>query len=183
VWTTTSRSAANWVPRPGATIATETAASPGGRAIGPGNLANQSRVEIKARLGGELALRLRGAVFASYASGDRYTPTLTLSNLLSEFEADLPNVNPARLRRLRSFFFETTTGRRDLLVTVDAFNCSARRPSPKSRSRATGRPIPSPAGDSARFAIGWRPESSRSEPRSVSELRSSGGSPAASAKT
>ncbi len=117
-----------------------------------GNLANQSRVELKARVGGELPLGLRGAVFASYASGDRYTPTLTLSNLLFEFEADLPNLNPARLRRLRSFFFETTTGqrmfvesrgaytyparltvdlrleravrlgRRDLLVTVDAFN-------------------------------------------------------------
>ncbi len=99
-----------------------------------------------------MPLGLRGAFFASYASGDRYTPTLTLSNLLFEFEADLPTLNPERLRRLRSFFFESTTGqrifveprgaykyparmtvdvrlerglhlgRRDLLVTVDAFN-------------------------------------------------------------
>ena len=117
-----------------------------------GNLANQSRIEIKARVGGDLPLGFRGSVFTSYASGDRYTPTLTLSNLLFEFEADRPDITPERLQRLRGFFFGTTTGQRifvqprgsykyparmtvdlrvertfslgrnDLRVTVDAFN-------------------------------------------------------------
>ena len=91
-----------------------------------GNLANQSRVEVKVRAGGDLPAGFRGAIFASYASGDRYTPTLTLSNLLFEFEADLPNLNPERLRRIRSFFFETTTGQRIFVQPRGAYTYPAR---------------------------------------------------------
>ncbi len=76
-----------------------------------GRLANQARLEIKARLGGNLPARFRGSVFASYASGDHYTPTLTLSNLLYQFDAEaLPG--PQKDRLIPGFFFETTTGQR-----------------------------------------------------------------------
>ena len=76
-----------------------------------GRLANQSRTEIKARVGGNLPAQFRGSIFASYASGDYYTPTLTLSNLLYQFDAEaLPGALKDRL--IRGFFFETTTGQR-----------------------------------------------------------------------
>ncbi len=90
-----------------------------------GNLANQSRIELKARAGTDLPLGFRGAAFVEYASGDYYTPTLTLSNLLFEFEADLPNLSP-RLRRLHSFFFQTTTGQRLFVQPRGAYQYPAR---------------------------------------------------------
>ncbi len=91
-----------------------------------GNLSNQSRLEIKARIGGDLPLGFRGSVFSSYASGDRYTPTLTLSNLLFEFEADRPDITPERLRRLRGFFMGTTTGQRIFVQPRGAYKYPAR---------------------------------------------------------
>lgn len=90
-----------------------------------GNLANQSRLELKVRAGGDLPLGFRGAGFLEYASGDYYTPTLTLSNLLFEFEADLPATIP-RLRRLRSYFFQTTAGQRLFVQPRGAYQYPAR---------------------------------------------------------
>lgn len=79
-----------------------------------GRLANQARLEIKARLGGDLPRGFRGSVFAYRTSGDHYTPTLTLSNLLFQFATAGPMGGPADTL-LRSFFFETTTGQRMFL--------------------------------------------------------------------
>ena len=83
---------------------------------GFGRLNNQSRLEVKARFGGNLPWGVKGGAFVSYLSGDYYTWTLTLSNLLFNFEAEAypidPRDNLGRGRTIRSELFATTTGQR-----------------------------------------------------------------------
>lgn len=83
-----------------------------------GDLNNQSEVELKLSAGGNLPWHFRGGTFLTYFSGDRVTPTLTVSDLLLEFELPLadsigPDLNgPRRAQRIRGYFFGTTTGQR-----------------------------------------------------------------------
>jgi hypothetical protein len=83
-----------------------------------GRLNNQSKVEAKLRIGGNLPIGLRGGAFVSYLSGDYYTWTLNLSNLLYQFRGEaLPETNTqfdpiGRGQLLRSHLFGTTTGQR-----------------------------------------------------------------------
>lgn len=77
-----------------------------------GDLNNQSGFELKAQAGGNLPMRLRGGVFLTYFTGDRVTPTLTLSDLLLEFR--LPDTSSTGMppALLNSLFFATTNGQR-----------------------------------------------------------------------
>ncbi|HEX9755233.1 MAG TPA: hypothetical protein VGA42_05970, partial [Gemmatimonadales bacterium] len=83
-----------------------------------GALNNQSRYEAKLQVGGLLPWNLRGGAFFSYLSGDRVTPTLTLSNLLNEFAVVLPDPeNPAQLDTLPlpGYYTRLTSGHRIFL--------------------------------------------------------------------
>ncbi len=97
---------------------------------GFGRLNNQSKVEIKARIGGNLPMGFRGGVFLSYLSGDYYTWTLTLSNLLFGFEVETLPISPldplGRGRTIRSELFATTTGQRIFLEPRGAHRYPAR---------------------------------------------------------
>lgn len=77
-----------------------------------GALSNQSQIEAKVQLGGELGAGFRGGAFFAYYSGDRVTPTLTLSHLLQEFELAGPATVPRERRRLRGYFIESLAGHR-----------------------------------------------------------------------
>jgi carboxypeptidase family protein len=77
-----------------------------------GDLNNQSGFELKLRLGGNLPARLKGGVFLTYFTGDRVTPTLTISDLLVEFQLPDTSSRGAPPPLLRSYFFSTTTGQR-----------------------------------------------------------------------
>jgi hypothetical protein len=77
-----------------------------------GDLNNQSGFEVKVQAGGNLPKGFRGGVFLTHFTGDRVTPTLTLSDLLLEFQ--LPDTagsgTPPAL--LRSLFFTSINGQR-----------------------------------------------------------------------
>ncbi len=80
-----------------------------------GALNNQSRFEGKLSLGGLLPARFRGGVFFSYATGDRVTPTMPISGLLTEFAVAVPQTsNPAISDTLsfHPFLFRTISGHR-----------------------------------------------------------------------
>src|SRR2546423_4592285 len=55
-----------------------------------GALSNQSRFEAKVYVGAQLPGRVRGGAFLSYASGDRVTPTMLISDLLTEYAVAVP---------------------------------------------------------------------------------------------
>jgi hypothetical protein len=92
---------------------------------GFGRLTNQSRWEAKARFGGNLPFGIRGGAFASFASGDYYTPFLTLSNTLFNFDPVALNL-PDRLRILQSHFFNFTSGHRVFLEPRGTYKYPAR---------------------------------------------------------
>jgi hypothetical protein len=80
-----------------------------------GDLNNQSGVEAKVYFGGLLPARFRGGVFFSYATGDRVTPTLPISGLLTQFAVAVPGTpNPAVLDTLpfHPFLFRSVSGHR-----------------------------------------------------------------------
>jgi hypothetical protein len=80
-----------------------------------GALNNQSGLDGKVYLGGLLPARFRGGVFFSYATGDRVTPTLPISGLLTEFAVAVPQTsNPAVVDTLtfHRLLFRTVTGHR-----------------------------------------------------------------------
>lgn len=56
-----------------------------------GSLANQSRFEGKLHAGALLPFRLKGGMFFSIAGGDRVTPTLTISTLVTQFALVVPD--------------------------------------------------------------------------------------------
>jgi hypothetical protein len=80
-----------------------------------GALNNQSGFDGKVYFGGLLPARFRGGVFLSYATGDRVTPTLPISGLLTEFAVAVPSTsNPAVIDTLsfHRFLFRSITGHR-----------------------------------------------------------------------
>lgn len=92
-----------------------------------GNLNNQSVVELKLAMGGNLPGRFRGGAFLTYFSGDRVTPTLSISDLLLEFELpESTTVAPRRPVRLRSYFFSTINGQRLFVQPRGTYNYPGR---------------------------------------------------------
>lgn len=91
-----------------------------------GNLNNQSVVELKLAIGGSLPYRFRGGAFVTYFSGDRVTPTLSISNLLLEFELPDSAGVPLRPKRIRGYFFATTTGQRLFVQPRGTYNYPGR---------------------------------------------------------
>ncbi len=77
-----------------------------------GDLNNQSEVELKMAATGNLTYGFRGGVFVTYFSGDRVTPTLTMSHLLLGFA--LPDTSSIGKppQKIEDFFFFTITGQR-----------------------------------------------------------------------
>jgi hypothetical protein len=76
-----------------------------------GALANYSRYEVKAHIGGLLPGGLRGGAFFSFAGGDRVTPTMTVSSLVTEYslavlgltvprQVDTANLHPQLLQSI-----------------------------------------------------------------------------------
>lgn len=80
-----------------------------------GALNNQSRFEAKVYAGGLLPWRVRGGAFFSFATGDRVTPTMLISTLLSDYavtrrrQSDTTRVDTLSLN---PFLFRTTSGHR-----------------------------------------------------------------------
>lgn len=91
-----------------------------------GDLNNQSEIELKLAAGGNLPLQFRGGLFLTYFSGDRVTPTLTISDLLLEFELPDSAGMPLRPKRIRGYFFSTTNGQRIFVEPRGTFRYSAR---------------------------------------------------------
>ena len=77
-----------------------------------GDLNNQSEIELKLSAGGNLPLQFRGGLFLTWFSGDRVTPTLTISDLLLEFELPDSAGIPLRPKRIRGYFFSSINGQR-----------------------------------------------------------------------
>lgn len=88
-----------------------------------GNLRNQGAVEVRLHAGGLLPAGFRGGSLVSWISGDRSTPTLTLSSLL--LEARVPGPTPAGLP-LRWWFFRGVDGHRMFLEPRGEFRLPAR---------------------------------------------------------
>jgi hypothetical protein len=94
-----------------------------------GALNNQSRFEGKVYLGGLLPARFRGGVFFSFATGDRVTPTLPISELLTEFAVAVPQTsNPAVADTLafHRFLFRSVSGQRIFLQPRGTYRYEAR---------------------------------------------------------
>jgi hypothetical protein len=80
-----------------------------------GALNNQSRFEGKLYLGGLLPARFRGGVFFSYATGDRFTPTMPISGLLTEYAVVLPRAGSPGVFdtvAFHPFLFRSVSGHR-----------------------------------------------------------------------
>ena len=91
-----------------------------------GNLNNQSVVELKLAVGGNLPYQFRGGAFVTYFSGDRVTPTLSISDLLLEFELPDSAGIPLRPKRIRSYFFTTIAGQRLFVQPRGTYNYPGR---------------------------------------------------------
>jgi hypothetical protein len=92
-----------------------------------GDLNNQGEIELKFAAGGNLPLQFRGGLFLTYFSGDRVTPTLTISDLLLEFE--LPDSTfgiPHLPKRIRGYFFSTINGQRIFVQPRGTYRYPAR---------------------------------------------------------
>jgi hypothetical protein len=80
-------------------------------------------------LGGLLPARFRGGVFFSFATGDRVTPTLPISELLTEFAVAVPQTsNPAVADTLafHRFLFRSVSGQRIFLQPRGTYRYEAR---------------------------------------------------------
>ena len=94
-----------------------------------GDLNNQSRVEGKLYLGGLLPAGFRGGAFFSYATGDRVTPTLTISRLLSEYAVVVPRPSDPTQNdtiAFHSFLFFGTSGQRIFLQPRGSYRYQSR---------------------------------------------------------
>jgi hypothetical protein len=94
-----------------------------------GALNNQSQFEGKVYLGAQLPARMRGGLVFSYATGDRVTPTLLISSLLSDYAVVVPRAgDPARADTLpfHAFLFRSLTGQRVFLQPRGAYRYEAR---------------------------------------------------------
>jgi len=94
-----------------------------------GPLNNQSRFEGKLYLGGLLPARFRGGAFFSYATGDRATPTMLISGLLTDYAVAVPRTsNPAVSDTLtfHRFLFRQTTGHRIFIQPRGSYRYQSR---------------------------------------------------------
>jgi len=94
-----------------------------------GALNNQSGFDGKVYLGGLLPGRFRGGVFFSYATGDRVTPTMPLSGLLTEFAVAVPAMSdPTVLDTLsfHRFLFRSVSGHRIFIQPRGSYRYEAR---------------------------------------------------------
>ncbi len=94
-----------------------------------GALNNQSRFEGKVYIGGLLPARLRGGMFFSYATGDRVTPTLPISGLLTEYAVIVPRTgSPGVFDTVpfHPFLFRSVTGDRIFVQPRGTYRYEAR---------------------------------------------------------
>jgi hypothetical protein len=94
-----------------------------------GPLNNQSRFEGKVYLGGLLPARLRGGAFFAFATGDRVTPTMLISGLLTDYAVAVPRTsNPAIVDTLQfnRFLFRSTSGHRIFIRPRGAYRYQSR---------------------------------------------------------
>jgi hypothetical protein len=94
-----------------------------------GALNNQSTFEGKLHLGGLLPARFRGGVFFSYATGDRVTPTMPISGLLTEFAVAVPQASNAAVSDTLSFhrfLFRSVSGHRIFIQPRGTYRYEAR---------------------------------------------------------
>jgi hypothetical protein len=83
-----------------------------------GALNNQSSFEGKVYVGGLLPAGLRGGAFFSFLTGDRVTPTLTISRLLTDYAVVVPRPSDPTQNdtlTLHNFLFFGTSGQRIFL--------------------------------------------------------------------
>ena len=94
-----------------------------------GALNNQSTFEGKVYLGGLLPAGFRGGAFFSYATGDRVTPTLTISRLLTDYAVVVPRPSDPTLNdtlTFHSFLFSSTSGQRVFLQPRGSYRYQSR---------------------------------------------------------
>jgi hypothetical protein len=94
-----------------------------------GALNNQSRFEGKLYLGGLLPGGFRGGAFFSFATGDRVTPTMPISGLLTEYAVVVPRSSDPTLSdtlTLHSFLFSSTSGQRIFLQPRGSYRYESR---------------------------------------------------------
>jgi hypothetical protein len=94
-----------------------------------GDLNNQSLLEGKLYLGGLLPAGFRGGAFFSYATGDRVTPTLTISHLLTDYAVVVPRPSdPTQSDTLAflNFLFFSTGGQRIFLQPRGSYRYQSR---------------------------------------------------------
>src|SRR5439155_720110 len=94
-----------------------------------GDLNNQSLLEGKLYLGGLLPAGFRGGAFFSYATGDRVTPTLTISSLLTNYAVVMPRTSDPTLSdtlTFHSFLFSSTSGQRIFLRPRGSYRYQSR---------------------------------------------------------
>ncbi len=94
-----------------------------------GALNNQSTLEAKLYLGGLLPARFRGGVFFSYATGDRVTPTMLISSLLTDYALALPRPSDPRIADTVSFhpfLFRSITGDRIFIQPRGSYRYQSR---------------------------------------------------------
>ena len=94
-----------------------------------GSLANQSRFEGKLHAGALLPLKMRGGVFFSIAGGDRVTPTLLISPLVTDFGLERPDPDHPTVIRTVPFeprLFASTNGERMFLLPRGAYRFETR---------------------------------------------------------
>jgi hypothetical protein len=94
-----------------------------------GALNNQSRFEGKVYWGGLLPGRFRGGVFFSYATGDRVTPTMLISELLTEFAVAVPRTSDPSVSDTLTFqrpLFRSVSGHRIFIQPRGTYRYEAR---------------------------------------------------------
>jgi len=94
-----------------------------------GDLNNQSLLEGKLYLGGLLPAGFRGGAFFSYATGDRVTPTLTISSLLTNYAVVVPRTSDPTLSdtlTFHSLLFSSTSGQRIFLQPRGSYRYQSR---------------------------------------------------------
>ena len=94
-----------------------------------GALNNQSAIEAKLYVGAVLPAGLRGGGFFSFATGDRFAPTLLISSLLNEYAVTVPDTSdPTRTDTVafNPFLFRSTTGHRIFVLPRGTYRYESR---------------------------------------------------------
>lgn len=91
-----------------------------------GALNNQSRLELKLQLGGNLPFGFQGGAFLTHFAGDRVTPTLTISDLAVEFQLPDTSSTGAAPPLLRSYLFHFSSGQRVFVQPRGTYRYPAR---------------------------------------------------------